>query len=54
MAAINVERQLRTSESRYRSLFENMREGVAIQELVEVDGAVSDYRGRRPRAPYQF
>ncbi|HEX8986173.1 MAG TPA: PAS domain S-box protein, partial [Bryobacteraceae bacterium] len=40
----SMERQLRTSESRYRSLFENMREGVAIHELVHVDGAVADYR----------
>ncbi len=39
-----MEQQIRASESRYRSLFENMREGVAINELVSHNGTVVDYR----------
>ncbi len=39
-----IEQQLRASEARYRSLFENMREGVAIQKLVCKDGEIVDYR----------
>jgi PAS domain S-box-containing protein len=40
-----MEQQLRTSESKYRSLFENMREGVAIHDAVYgAQGTVIDYR----------
>ncbi|HVX65383.1 MAG TPA: PAS domain S-box protein [Bryobacteraceae bacterium] len=38
-----LERQLRASEARYRSLFENMREGVAIQELVRENDVATNY-----------
>jgi PAS domain S-box-containing protein len=39
-----MEGQLRASEARYRSLFENMREGVAIHDLICEDGKVVNYR----------
>ena len=47
--AIAVDRQrgdaaLRSSESRFRSLFESMAEGVALHELVYEDGRAVDYR----------
>ncbi|MGD0014328.1 MAG: PAS domain S-box protein [Bryobacteraceae bacterium] len=40
-----IQERLRASESQYRSLFENMHEGVVIHELVYgQDGSPSDYR----------
>ncbi len=39
-----IQQRLRMSEAKYRSLFENMREGVGIQELIYEQGMAVDYR----------